>query len=143
MTRRVVRVLPPTDAAYIAGIVDGEGTVTLTRVHSGEERRLVISVSNNDLALLRYLKTTFGAGKITSKRPNLPHHAPAYAFQISGRQALAVLHQIAPYLKSYKARRAKLILGSYVALTPRNGKYSATQLEARRTFEAEVLAIRP
>jgi hypothetical protein len=33
-------VLTATDAAYIAGLIDGEGTVTLTRKHKNENRQL-------------------------------------------------------------------------------------------------------
>ena len=42
-TYRVTRKLEPTVAAYIAGLIDGEGTVTLTRHHAGESRRGVSS----------------------------------------------------------------------------------------------------
>ena len=51
--------------------------------------------------------------------------------------------QIKRFLRSYKARRAQLILDNYLALTPRNGKYSAGAAAARVAFEAELLAIRP
>jgi len=34
------------DAAYIAGLIDGEGTITLSRKHKNENRQLVVSISN-------------------------------------------------------------------------------------------------
>jgi hypothetical protein len=43
-----VKLLDHTDAAYIAGIIDGEGTVTLSRRHKSENRQLVISISNTE-----------------------------------------------------------------------------------------------
>ena len=52
---RTVRPLSATAAAYIAGLVDGEGTVTLSRHHAGENRRLAVSVANTELPLLRFL----------------------------------------------------------------------------------------
>jgi hypothetical protein len=63
-------------------------------------------------------------------------------FAVSNRQALSLLAQVEPYLRSYKRRRAQLILKYYVALTPRNGKYSATLCAQRAAFEAELLGIR-
>lgn len=42
----------PAVAGYIAGLIDGEGTITLTRVHRNENRRLVrptFSVHPNNL----------------------------------------------------------------------------------------------
>ena len=139
MTRAL---LDPAVAGYIAGLIDGEGTITLTRVHRNENRRLVVSISNNDLSLLRFVLEVVGAGRITTKRTYNPRHAPSFTYQISSRQALALLRQTAPLLRSYKAARARLALAEYVRLTPRNGKY-APELRARRAeFEAKFLAIR-
>jgi len=65
--RQVTR-LDTSEAAYIAGLIDGEGTVTLTRAHRNENRRLVVCISNNEIAILRFVKSVTGVGKITSKR---------------------------------------------------------------------------
>ena len=140
---RVVKALNAAAAAYIAGLVDGEGTVTLSRLHRNENRRLVLCVSNNDLGLLQHVKNEIGAGRITSKRVYSARHAPSFNYQINNRQALAVLRQIVAYMKSYKAARARLALRDYVRLTPRNGRYTADTAAARRSFEAALLDIRP
>ena len=50
-----------------AGIIDGEGTVTLTRTHRGEYRRPVVSISSTELPLLLYVRQIVGAGRITNK----------------------------------------------------------------------------
>jgi len=140
---RVVNALGATDAAYIAGLVDGEGTVTLSRLHRNENRRLVVCISNNDLTMLQHVKDRIGAGRITSKRVYSPRHAPSFNYQINNRQALGVLRQIVVYLRSYKADRARLALRDYLRLTPRNGRYTEEIASARRRFEAALLAIRP
>jgi hypothetical protein len=140
---RTVNALDPASAAYIAGLVDGEGTITLTRLHASENRRLVLSISNNDLQLLTFVLSRVGAGKITRKRTYRPQHAPAFAYQLSGRQALSILQSIAAYLRSYKARRARLALATYLAVTPRNGKYTPQLLKARADFERRFFTMRP
>jgi hypothetical protein len=66
-----------------------------------------------------------------------------YTYQISSRQALDLLTQIVPHMKSYKARRAVLTLKHYVRLTPRNGKYRPGVVKERERFERQVLATRP
>ncbi len=58
--RQVTR-LDTSEAAYIAGLIDGEGTVTLTRAHRNENRRLVVCISNNEIAILRFVKSVTGA----------------------------------------------------------------------------------
>lgn len=80
--------LSRTDAAYIAGIIDGEGTVTLTREHANENRRLVISISSTEMALLQFVKDAIGAGRITAKRTYSDRHTSSFAYRITCRQAL-------------------------------------------------------
>jgi len=44
------------EAAYLAGIIDGEGSITLTKMHKGEHRRPCLTIPSTDLELLNYLK---------------------------------------------------------------------------------------
>ena len=97
-------------AAYLAGLIDSEGTITLTGMHPRENRRLVVSISNNDAILLLFVKTTIGAGKITTKRTYSERHARSFTYQLSSRQALDLLRQVATFLKTLKAKRARLAL---------------------------------
>lgn len=138
-----VRALGIADAAYIAGIVDGEGTVTLSRLHRNEQRRIVVSVSNNERALLEYIRQAVGAGRISNKRTYGARHAPSFHYQISSRQALDLLRQITPYLRTYKAIRARMALATYLEVTPRNGKYTPEMLGRRQSFEDTFLSVKP
>lgn len=81
---RAINVLDPASAVYIAGLVDGEGTVTLTRLHANENRRLVVSISNNDLTLLAFVSHCVGAGKITRKRTYQRNMRPRSLFRSAG-----------------------------------------------------------
>jgi len=139
---RKARPLREIHAAYIAGLIDGEGTVTLTRKHQNENRQLCVSISSTERELVEFVKTEIGVGKITNKRISKKHHTPSFTYAVYNRQALALLRQILPHLKSYKRARAELILQSYLALTPRNGKYSPELMAQRRQFEKAVLAIK-
>ena len=64
---RKVKKLSPEEAAYIAGLIDGEGTISLTRKHRGENRQLMVSISSTEQPLLQYVKKVIGAGRITNK----------------------------------------------------------------------------
>ena len=140
---RTVRRLMPETAAYLADLVDGEGTITLSAEHRGERRSIVVSISNTDRALLEFVRDAVGAGRITGKRTYSERHTPSFAYKVSNRQALDFLSQIASYLKTYRRKRAAMALHRYVAVTPRNGTYSAEILRRRRDFEREFLAIVP
>jgi hypothetical protein len=139
---RSVSSLSLADAGYVAGLVDGEGTITLSRKHAGEGRQLVISISSTERPILEFVLQRVGAGKITAKKKAKAHHSEAFTFAIWNRQALSLLLQIQPLLRSYKRRRAELVRDCYVRLTPRNGKYTPAILAERRRFEDDLLALR-
>jgi hypothetical protein len=133
--------LSETDAAYLAGLIDGEGTIALTRLHRGQNRQLVVSVSSTERTLLEWVLLSTRVGKITSKRTSAPHHAPGLTYTVANRQALALLLQVTPHLRSYKADRARLVLDYYVKLTPRNGKYHDALRAERSEFEHQFALI--
>jgi hypothetical protein len=70
-------------------------------------------------------------------------HTPSMTYIITNRQTLSLLEQVSPYLKSYKAERAALILAYYLRLTPRNGRYSIQQREEREAFIQQFLGPHP
>src|SRR3989344_6569771 len=107
---RKVENLSAQQIAYLAGVVDGEGTITLTRRNVYRNRYLALSISNCELPLLEYVKSIIGVGKITTKRVYNPKHSDGYTYQVYSRQALDVLKVIVPFLRTYKRKRAKLVL---------------------------------
>lgn len=141
MRTRVVSNLSATDAAYLAGLIDGEGTIALTRLHATSNRHLHVSISSTEQALVQWTLDTVGVGKITRKRVASPLHAPGLTYSIANRQALELLRQVTPFLRSYKRRRAALARAHYLAVTPRNGKYNPETRAARARFESEFAAI--
>jgi hypothetical protein len=96
-TRQTVQRLTPESGACLAGVIDGEGTITLTADHPNERRTIVVSISNNDRSLLEFVRDTVGAGHITAKRVYDERHSPSHAYKISNRQALDLLAQVARY----------------------------------------------
>ena len=127
--------LSDSEAAYLAGIIDGEGTITLTKTHRGENRRPVVSISSTELPLLLYVRSVIGAGRITNKRRAKRHHSPSFAYTLFSRQALTLLARLSRYLRTYKSERARLLLDEYVLVAPRNGRYTSQQRLARQNFE--------
>ncbi len=142
-TYRKVNKLKLTEAAYIAGIVDGEGTVTLTVKQKGATRHLAVTVSGTEESLMKYLTKTIGSGQVVSKRVYKPNHSQAYTYSIYSRQALDLLKQIFPYMQTYKAKRVQLVLKDYILVTPRNGKYDDAKIKAKEKFVENFFEILP
>ncbi|MGH8864726.1 MAG: hypothetical protein ACREVZ_08810 [Burkholderiales bacterium] len=94
-----------------------------------------LSESNTERVLVDWAHCTIRAGKFTSEKTAKSHHAPGYTYVITNRQSLALPGQLAPHLKSCKARRARLVLDNFLYVAPRNGKYDHCTRNARLEFE--------
>lgn len=123
------------DLAYAAGLIDGEGTITLMRKRVRERRSPMVSVSSTTLELLEFMKYTFGGHIIALRKTK---HKQAWHWQVSHDVAISVIEQVYQYLREpEKKRRAQLIITEYKNVTPRNGKYTPELNVAREMFEAE------
>jgi hypothetical protein len=138
-----VQELSDVERGYIAGIIDGEGTITLSIKQKGGTRHLSVTVSGTEISLIGYLLKVIGAGRITRKKVYQDHHKPSYTYAIYSRQAIDLLEQITPHLNTYKIKRAKLALKYYIAVTPRNGRYTEAMKKKKEKFVVKFLAILP
>jgi hypothetical protein len=103
----------PTVAAYIAGILDGEGSVFIAeRRQKGSRFRyafLVATIVNTDMTLLAYIKRSVGNGVRFTEvvRPRtLLSRLPVMHLWFTHHRAIAFLEPLLPYLiiKKDKAR---------------------------------------
>jgi hypothetical protein len=135
LPRRIVErrpMLSDVEAAYTAGILDGEGSISLTRNRKDRWPSPQVSVASNDRELMVWLSEHFG-GSITTKKPRRSTHSISYDWKLTDRQALQFLALVRPYLViGRKIKRADLLLNAYLNSTPRNGRYTAEQLECKK-----------
>ena len=123
------------DKGYIAGIIDGQGSICLTKQHSNEFRSPSIQVSSTTYEILQYLKNKIG-GSISIKTKNHANYKDSWVWQIKTNLTLELLEQIQDYLLvPEKKFRAKLLVSEYKKVTPRNGKYSEQKLAEKVVFE--------
>ncbi len=88
-----------TEKAYIAGIIDGEGSIMLTRFHSNQYHSPCVSVDSTDTELLDWIKTVTKMGKIISKKNyNKEKHKDSFTYRVIYNDALVLLKEIEPYL---------------------------------------------
>lgn len=126
-----------TDLNYAAGLLDGEGSIMLTRATKGKTRSPHVSMTSTTIELLEFMQTLFG-GHIVNKKTYSKHHKRAWSWQINYDGALAVCEVLLPYLKEpEKKRRAKIIVERYKSVTPKNGRYDKKILAEKQAFERE------
>jgi len=124
------------ERAYVAGIVDGEGTVTLMKYHKNETPIPYVSVANNNLQLLEWIKHRCG-GLIASKKKYKPHHSDSYVWSVHYDRALRFLKEIVKYL-IVKKPQTTLILSKYKSVTHRAGKYTPEMLSNKMKLVARI-----
>lgn len=101
-----------TEAAYLAGIIDGEGTITIHR-HKQHGRvtyqlRPRLIVSNTDMRLMRHLEGRYG-GRIVAAQPK-PRHKQAFLWRVCGMaDILKLVEDVRPHL-IVKAAQADAML---------------------------------
>jgi hypothetical protein len=122
--------------AYLAGIIDGEGSIMLSKYHQSEFPCPCISISSTDLELLEWIRDKIGAGRINRKKNyNIDKHKTSYTYAVYYDTAIDVMSKIEPYLVITKKKlRAKFIIENYKTVTIRNGKYNDTQRKAKEKF---------
>jgi hypothetical protein len=120
------------EAAYAAGILDGEGSIYLSRVHSSRWPSPTVSVASTDRELLEWLRSRVG-GTIIRKKIYRPQHSRSYDWKLTDRRALSFLEIVRPLLViQRKIDRADLLLKDYLACTPRNGRYTVEMAARKR-----------
>ena len=124
------------EKAYLAGIVDGDGTVTLMKHHKNETPIPFTGIANNNLELLKWIKSLVG-GNICSKKKRLHHHSDSYVLNIRQDRSLRFLDEIKQYL-IIKSRQAELITDKYKSVTHRAGKYTPGMLAKKEELVAEI-----
>lgn len=107
--------LTETEKAYLAGIVDGEGAVTIVELRSrgpGYEHYVgSLEITNTNLRLIDWVKVRIGhlIENITiDRRRTVKGQKPVYRLCFRNQRAEEVLRVIYPYLV-IKARQAELV----------------------------------
>jgi hypothetical protein len=106
----VVANLSETEAAYLAGIIDGEGTILVYPRPPSIRLSVRVVVVNTDEALMDWLETLGGNRNWKTSRPTnySANPKPCWSWVVNGMNAVAILKQVLPYMiiKKNKAQRA-------------------------------------
>lgn len=97
------------DWAYVGGLIDGEGSITLVAVGS-RKRSPRVSIATTSFELVQYLLDTFGGHYVYRPRRRA-NYRDGYSWRLNGRRALQFLEEVLPFLReSRKRERARLLL---------------------------------
>ncbi len=90
------KILTEAQASYIAGFIDGEGSIMVIGRKYGAAIRL--TASNTKLLVLEWLCEVTGVGQVINTRIQKDNHRAAHNWVVNAQAAEAVIRQIEPYL---------------------------------------------
>jgi hypothetical protein len=101
------------DLIYLAGFIDGEGTITahtqISPTTGREGISLRVLVSNTNAAVMQWLSAAFG-GKLSEPRGTRSvKHKPVMTWTIGAGEAVRLCRRLLPYLR-IKQRHAEIVL---------------------------------
>jgi len=128
--------------AYAAGLIDGEGHIGLVRRNQSRLRKPLLSVSNTEIALLKFLRCHFGGAVILNKEET-PRTATCWEWHLFGDPLLRLLPKLIPLMRDRKklARARMLVRGYKKVGNPRGVNYTPEKRERRLRFEKDFMAL--
>jgi len=93
--------LRATEAAYLAGLFDGEGSVCILKREQGERvyHWLQISIGNTDKPVLAWVRDTFGGHLSDNAQRHTSMNLRAWRWRADCGKAAEVLEIMLPYLR--------------------------------------------
>lgn len=109
-TKAKLRTMSLSERAYLAGIVDGEGTIGIYSRRIGRSMpALFVKVSNTSIALINWLQFKVGGSISSPQLSRHPNGKPVYVWRSGGVLAFKITRSILPLLV-VKDRQARLAL---------------------------------
>ena len=98
------------DSAWLAGFIDGEGTIIM--YHNGNPSPVWrLSAVNTDQNTMNHCKELTGVGSMSHRVRDNPKHSDSWEWYVSTWQAKAIVEQIEPYMIT-KKETARMMLAA-------------------------------
>ena len=122
--------------SYVAGIIDGEGTISMRHPKSCSTFQVYVSVSNTDARLMERLSQLFEGQVYLFQRAN-PKHKPIFRWTLTGDAAYSFVELVRPFLLLKREQADKIL--AYQELKRSFGIHSGVVAPEEFLEEARVL----
>jgi hypothetical protein len=109
--RKPLRRMAPEDLAWLAGLFDGEGSISIDTKLGPRSRGVKIHVTNTHRPLVDEVQRVTGVGYITTRYHDDPNHKPTHDWHTTGGNAQLILTLLIPRLIAKKSRAIEATSG--------------------------------
>lgn len=95
---KLLRIMSDAETAWLAGLFDGEGHISIDTRLNRTTRGVKIQITNTNRELLEKAQDVVGTGYITTRYHDNPRHKPTYDWHTTGRNAKLLLQTMLPWL---------------------------------------------
>jgi hypothetical protein len=128
-------------AAYIAGLIDGEGTIGMFANAAPSRPRPAtlarVKIGMTDERMIRWLQRVTTDGQVSSWQGNGARQKRCHVIQWNGRKALPLLRAVLPFLRLKKPQAAILI--EWILLSTKTQARLLQNDRNHRAFPPELL----
>lgn len=128
--------LPDADAAYLAGMIDADGSVGIYG-DSKRKHRVQVTISNTDYDFLLWVKQVTSVGSVNKQRAGTAHWKPTFQWCCTSKAAVTFLTQLAPFMR-VKKDRAQLAIEFHLSLETPDGRLNVAQQD---TYRAQMMEL--
>jgi hypothetical protein len=130
-------------AAYLAGAIDGEGSLGIRRRPAKQYRvetfSFEVRITNTNLPWLKQIQSEIGGGIYSANSKKRPNRRPCFNLELRGAEARAMLLQVQPWLR-IKKRHADILL-RYFDLAARRRLMNGANQKTDPSVLAELTAL--
>jgi hypothetical protein len=105
----VLNAIPPIDLAYAAGIIDGEGCISICQRANRLTYRATVVVQMCDPQAIEFLHKTFGGSLNFQRVQRQPNHRPCHAWGVAAKEASYVCRLLLPFLRVKRQQALNVI----------------------------------
>lgn len=117
MDKAIGKQLSETEAAYLAGLIDGDGSITCGHTSKRVRHRPIVTIHQKDPTILFWVQEVAGVGSVTKRTRGYGYQARypkadqyMHRWRLTQRVAgIEFLRQVEPYLR-IKQEKAKLLI---------------------------------
>jgi len=101
-----------THKAYLAGLIDGEGCITVLRRRKVKRGKVYIFyephiiISNTNRQLIEFIRATYPGMVTTQRTPSYPNAKPVYRYAATRDGTKRMAKQLEPYLMLKKSKQS-------------------------------------